>query len=107
MAGKLLFGLFVCSGSSRVLLLSTLGLLFFKFFASQRRSIYRLPHRSGTDPTHLIQPDQLGQVEIPDQLVIQSRGRLVRIISKDVMDPTAPVRQHPPIVTDVIGPALK
>ena len=54
-----------------------------------------------------IQPDQLGQVEIPDQLVIQSRGRLVRIISKDVMDPTAPVRQHPPIVTDVIGPALK
>ena len=54
-----------------------------------------------------IQLDHLAQVEKPGQLVIQSWGQLVRIISKDVTDPTVPVRQHLPIVTDVIGPAPK
>ena len=54
-----------------------------------------------------IQLDHLAQVENPGQLVIQSWGQLVRIIFKDVTDPTVPVRQHLPIVTDVIGPALK
>ena len=54
-----------------------------------------------------IQRDHLAQVETPGQLVIQSWGQLVRIISKDVTDPTVPVRQHLSIVTDVIGPAPK
>ena len=54
-----------------------------------------------------IQLDHLAQVEKPGQLVIQSWGQLVRIISKDVTDPTVPVRQHLSIVTDVIGPAPK